>query len=563
MASAMRSAPSLARYATEPSRAIGERDLALTGAAVFAGVLAATLVLAGESPLVFGVRCGIAAVGFVVLVVRRFRGATDPLEMHPLALLVPPAAAIAIAAWSWLVRDGSRAEATTFAGLLVAASSLAVHVVDRLRRTGSSEADLDEVAALDRTRIDVSSGIARAARRVAELGGLGGAALAALAAFSNSEPTVRVVLAACAGYLAFATAAVSTIASICIGRAVREATGRAIGYRSAADWDRASEVGIAALSARGTLLLGEPELVDVEVVGPIDSARVLSLVAGAEGADRHPVAVAIQRAATSRRIEADAVRSPSVQPGLGVTAVASTGETLIVGSRTLMLREKISVAMMEREIAELEARGRTVLLVALGGRVVGLIGLQDGLRPRARAAVQHLLDAQVEPVLLSGDSRETCEVIAQALDIDHVRPEVLPADRPREVQRLAEGGVTVAVFGRAVIDDPALAAAHVGVALARPEGTVAKWPISLPTDDLRDAAEAVALARKARLQARTGTALAIAPGLLAVLVVAFAVASPGWVPVGAAFGALLSGLYVRAGDIARTRSEIVASDPLA
>ena len=153
------------------------------------------------------------------------------------------------------------------------------------------------------------------------------------------------------------------------------------------------------------------------------------------------------------------------QPGLGVTAVASTGEALTVGSRALMLREKISVAVAEQKIAEIEGRGREVLLVALGGRLVGVIGMQDGLRPGSRAAVQHLLDAQVEPVLLSGDSRETCEAIGRALDIEHVRPEIFPADRALEIERLSQGGVAVAVIGHPRTDEAALSASDVAVAM--------------------------------------------------------------------------------------------------
>src|SRR5262249_14777134 len=121
--------------------------------------------------------------------------------------------------------------------------------------------------------------------RIGELGGIAAAALAALAAYVNSESGVRIALAACAAFFAFGSAAVRGIAPLCIGRAAREATRRGIEYRSPADWDRAADVGIGAFCARGTLLLGEPELVDVEVMGSTHPARVLSLVAGAEVAD--------------------------------------------------------------------------------------------------------------------------------------------------------------------------------------------------------------------------------------------------------------------------------------
>jgi P-type E1-E2 ATPase len=153
-------------------------------------------------------------------------------------------------------------------------------------------------------------------------------------------------------------------------------------------------------------------------------------------------------------------------------------------------------------------------LVALGGRLVGLIGLQDGLRPGARAAVQHLLDVGVEPVLLSGDARETCEAIGRALDIDHLRPEIPPSERGDEIRRLADGGAIVAVVGRTPTDDGALAAADVSIALAAAGSSTAEWSVQLASDDVRDAAFAVRLAHDARREARLGLLLTLAPALV-------------------------------------------------
>src|SRR5205085_3775334 len=103
------------------------------------------------------------------------------------------------------------------------------------------------------------------------------------------------------------------------------------------------------------------------------------------------------------------------------------------GSRAFLLQEKVSVAIADARVSELEAQGRSVLVVAVAGRLVGLLALQDGLRPGARAAVHRLHDARIEPVLLSGEARATCETIARELDIDHVRPEILPAERGAQV----------------------------------------------------------------------------------------------------------------------------------
>lgn len=119
-------------------------------------------------------------------------------------------------------------------------------------------------------------------------------------------------------------------------------------------------------------------------------------------------------------------------------------------------------------------------------------------------------------MLISGDARETCEALGRSLDIDHIRPEILPADRGAEVKRLADAGAHVVVLGRSPSDDVALAAADVSVALASAGSISAEWNVQLASDGIRDAAYAVAIAGRARREARLGVVIALVPGLLAV-----------------------------------------------
>jgi Cu+-exporting ATPase len=207
-----------------------------------------------------------------------------------------------------------------------------------------------------------------------------------------------------------------------------------------------------------------------------------------------------------------------------------------------MLRERISVAAAEAKVLDLEAMGRTVLLVALGGRLIGVVGLQDGLRPGARAAVQHVLDVGVEPVLLSGDSRETCEALGRVLDIEHIRPEVLPADRGDEVRRLADGGAMVAVIGVSPTDAGALSAADVSLALASAGSTTSEWHAQLVSDDVRDAAYAIRLAHGCRTDVWVGLGLSLGSGVLGAVTVVFGLAPPVTAPL-LAFGGLLATIY--------------------
>jgi cation transport ATPase len=365
-----------------------------------------------------------------------------------------------------------------------------------------------------RRRADVFAPMARAGRLTAERVAPFIAGFAALAAYAGNADNMQILLLSVAVLGAFAQPGVAEIGGLHVTRGILESLRRGIVFRTALAFERAGSVTATVFSARGTLLLGEPEVANIEAFGALEPEQVLALVSGAESGESHPVATAVMRAARARSVRPDGVRSPTIQPGLGVTAVAASGQALVVGTRGLMLRERISVASAEGRITDLETMGRSVLLVALGGRLVGLVGLQDGLRPGARAAVQHLLDVSVEPVLLSGDARDTCEAIGRALDIDHLRPEIPPTERGDEIKRLADSGAVVAVVGRSPTDDSALAAADVSIALAAAGSSTAEWSVQLASDDVRDAAFAVRLAHDARREARLGLVLTLAPALM-------------------------------------------------
>ncbi|HEY2404979.1 MAG TPA: HAD-IC family P-type ATPase, partial [Polyangiaceae bacterium] len=339
-----------------------------------------------------------------------------------------------------------------------------------------------------RRRADLHTPLARSGRILAVRIAPFIAGFAALAAFAGNSEPLAIAMLAVSVLAAFAHPGIAEIGSLYVAHGVLEALRRGIVFRSADAFERSGRVSATAFCARGTLLLGEPEVANIEAFGTSDPEQVLAFVCGAEGGESHPLATAVLRAARARGVRPDGVRSPTTQAGLGVTAIASSGQPLVVGSRALMLRERISVAAAESRISDLETMGRSVLLVALDGRLIGLLGLQDGLRPGARAAVQHLLDVAVEPVLISGDARETCEAIGRALDIDHLRPEIAPAERGDEVRRLHDGGAVVAVVGRSPADDGALAAADVSIALAAAGVSAAEWSVQLCSDDVRDAA---------------------------------------------------------------------------
>jgi P-type Cu+ transporter len=384
------------------------------------------------------------------------------------------------------------------------------------------------LALSDTLRTDVAAPLSAGFRRVVErgvplLGGLGG-----IAAYAAGARGPLVVATACA--VALALAVRGAVRAVALHHAQGQLSTLALGivYKDASAFDAAGRASVAVLCARGTVLMGEPEIVALESLGSVPESRILAIAAGAEVASTHPFASAILRAARTREERPENVRGAMVHPGLGVTALSAMGERLVVGSRALLLREKVSVAIADARVTELEMQGRSVLLVALAGKLVGLIALQDGLRPGARAAVQRLLDSRLEPVLLSGEARETCETFGRMLDVDHIRPEILPEGRGGEVRALGEGGQLIAVIGRPQTDDGALGAADVSVALGAAGSTPGEWSVSLASDDVRDAAKALSLAKEARDRSKVALVLGVAPGILAALAVGWGLV-PIWV----------------------------------
>jgi cation transport ATPase len=316
--------------------------------------------------------------------------------------------------------------------------------------------------------------------------------------------------------------------------AAATAAERGVAFSSAHTLDRAGRTAVAALCTHGTITEGDPELVEVHAIGDTSAPALVGLVAGAEAAaEGHPIARAILRYAEAQRLPPESVRRATFLPGRGVTAVSPNGQELVVGNRALLLAEGVSVAVADADAARAEERGHTVVFVGLEGRVRAVISLRDEDRLGARAAVQRLIDLGVEVVLISGDHRGTVEALARHLDVGHVKAELLPDERGAEVRRLRETGGVVAVIGRPGHDDPALVAADVQLVLGAAGAAETDRAISLTSEDVRDAAAALWLARAARRAAWRGSMVAAVGGVFLTALAAFGLAAP-------AFAALLA-----------------------
>lgn len=325
------------------------------------------------------------------------------------------------------------------------------------------------------------------------------------------------------------------LASLRVQRARDEAFSRAIFYRDPAAFDTAASVERLVFCADTAALEGRPEIVSIETQREGDAARVMALARAAAQAVG-PAVLSPALAFASRERTSLALMALTQHVGLGVTAQATNGERVVVGKKALCMREGVSVAAQESAIRGLEKKGRHVVLVAEGGRLLGWVVLQDDLAHGARAAVEIALRAEVEPVLLSGSSRDAAEALGLSLGIEHVRPDVLRDECGAEVRALATSGACVGVIGTAEDDDAALGAAGVAIALGAAGAAQGEWSIRLAARKPDLAAEAVTLAKSVHDVPGVALALTALPGALVALGL-----STGLVPVDVAWLAPAAG----------------------
>ena len=267
--------------------------------------------------------------------------------------------------------------------------------------------------------------------------------------------TITVFVIACPDALGLATP-----------MAVMVATGlgakNGILFKNASALEDAARLKVVIFDKTGTLTVGQPEVVDL-VTAPEVSTKDLLVWAGAvEKGSEHPLAQAILKRAAG--LELPAVRDFNTVPGLGARANVA-GVTILIGNRMLMGVEKVRLETLEAEAGRLQGSGRTVVYVARGGKLVGLIAIADAVRPTSADAIARLRTLGVQVAMLTGDNRATADRIAQQLGIDIVLAEVLPAQKAAQVKTLQAQGKKVGMVGDGVNDAPALTQADVGLAM--------------------------------------------------------------------------------------------------
>jgi len=260
---------------------------------------------------------------------------------------------------------------------------------------------------------------------------------------------------------------------------------------------RAGSLDTVVLDKTGTVTEGRPAITDVISFDP-DRAdvEVLELAAAVERRSEHPLAAAIVAAAQDRGLTLGAVDAFDSHPGRGVTGVVR-GIAVAAGNARLMAEWAVDTSAASAQVERLATESRTIVLVAVDGRLAGLIAIADPVKEGSREAVNALRRLGLDVVLLTGDSESVAMSVARATGIDRVVAGVLPEGKVAEVRRLQDSNRVVAMVGDGVNDAPALAQADLGIAIG--SGTdvaIEASDVTLVRGDLRAVAQAVALARR-------------------------------------------------------------------
>jgi Cu+-exporting ATPase len=238
-------------------------------------------------------------------------------------------------------------------------------------------------------------------------------------------------------------------------------------FRNAEALETLRHIDTLVIDKTGTLTLGKPEVVSMtwhDGPGRPDEHELLALAGSLESASEHPLAAAIVRAARTKELTLSSVEDFASVTGEGATGRV-VGRQVAVGNVTLMRRLGIDTGPLDSKAEALRHEGQTVVYLAIGGRPAGLLGIADPIKVSTPEAIRALHAEGLRIVMATGDSRTTAQVVARKLGIDDVRAEVLPEQKLEIVRQLQREGRRVAVAGDGVNDAPALAAAHVGIAM--------------------------------------------------------------------------------------------------
>jgi Cu+-exporting ATPase len=235
-------------------------------------------------------------------------------------------------------------------------------------------------------------------------------------------------------------------------------------FKDAAALERLEKVDTLVVDKTGTMTEGKPRLVSVVTVEGFSEKDILLLASSLERGSEHPLAAAVVAGAEERGVTPGEASDGTTVPGEGVKGRVN-GRPVSVGNIEFVRSAGADPGPLELKAEAIRKEGQTAVFVAVDGRLAGLLGVADPIRPSAADAVSKLKADGLRILMLTGDSRTTAEAVANRLGLDGVEAEVRPDQKAQTVARLKAEGRIVAMAGDGINDAPALAAADVGIAM--------------------------------------------------------------------------------------------------
>jgi len=342
---------------------------------------------------------------------------------------------------------------------------------------------------------------------------------------------VAVLIIACPCALGLATPISIMVAT---GRGAREG----VLFRDAEAIETLRSIDTLVLDKTGTLTEGKPRMLALVAVPGASEADVIGLAASLEQGSEHPLAAAIIAEANARGARLLPVSGSSAKPGKGIIGTIA-GQQVALGNAALLAELGVDPAPLAERAEELRREGLTAVFVVQQGRLLGIFGIGDPIKPTTRQAIDELHAAGLRIVMLTGDNRTTAEAVARNLAIDDVIADVLPADKAGVIQRLQREGRQVAMAGDGINDAPALAQARVGIAMGTgTDVAMESAGVTLVKGDLRGIVRARRLSQATMTNIRQNLFFAFVYNALGVPIAA-GVLYP-------AFGLLLSPMFAAA-----------------
>lgn len=246
----------------------------------------------------------------------------------------------------------------------------------------------------------------------------------------------------------------------------------------------------------GTLTNGKPEVTDIIPTNTLKRDELLKLAASIEKGSEHSLAEAIVKKAEEEGLVPSAVEGFKAIAGHGVEGEVENHK-IFFGNRRLMDREHVSLSSHITKVTRLENEGKTVMMLAVDGKLAGLVAVADTVKESAKEGVKKLQQLGIEVAMITGDNQRTANAIAKKVGITRVFADILPDQKEAEVKKIQAEGKKVAMVGDGINDAPALAAADIGIAMGTgTDVAIEAADITLVNKDLKTVATAIDLSKK-------------------------------------------------------------------